>query len=125
MARPSLGRDMALIRLSEATGKSDPPFRHARSEPVHDNANASSLQRALLDVDVIHELDRIDQPVLVLYGERDTIAVAGTSEFESLPHVEFAVLPRIGHDVFADAPQQALQCVTAFLNHEAGDSAPT
>jgi pimeloyl-ACP methyl ester carboxylesterase len=114
---PSPGRDMALIRLSEATGASDRPFRHARSEPIHDNDNAASLQRALLDVDVTHYLDRISQRVLVVYGERDAIAIAGAPKFASLPHVEFAVLPRIGHEVFADAPQQALERVTAFLNH--------
>ena len=63
------------------------------------------------------QLDRINQRVLVLYGERDAIALAGAPKFASVPHVEFAVLPRIGHEVFADAPQQALERVTAFLNH--------
>jgi proline iminopeptidase len=118
---PSPGRDMALIRLSEATGKSDRPFRHAGSEPVHDNDNAARLQRAFLDVDVTYQLDRISQRVLVLYGERDAIAAAGAAKFASLPHVEFAVLPRIGHEVFADAPQQALERVTAFFDHQDKD----
>ena len=113
----SPGRDMALIRLSEATGKSDRPFRHARSEPVHDNDNASPLQRAFMDLDVTIHLDRVSQRVLVVYGERDAIAAAGAQKFEALPHVEFAVLPRIGHEIFADAPQQALERLTAFLNH--------
>jgi pimeloyl-ACP methyl ester carboxylesterase len=106
---------MALIRLSETTGASDRPFRHARSEPVHDNDNATSLQRALLAVDVTHHLDRVSQRVLVMYGERDAIAVAGAPRFESLRHVEFVVIPRIGHEIFADAPQQTLERVTAFL----------
>ena len=113
---PSPGRDMALIRLSEATGRSDRPFRHARSEPVHDNDNAASLQRAFMDLDVTHDLDRISQPVLVLYGERDAIAAAGASRFSSLPYVEFVVIPRIGHEIFADAPWQALEHVKTFLN---------
>jgi proline iminopeptidase len=118
---PSAGRDMALIRLSEATGKSDRPFRHARSEPVHDNDNASSLQRAFMVLDVTIHLDRISQPVLVVYGERDAIAAAGAQKFEALPHVEFAVLARIGHELFADAPPQALARLTAFLNHQYPD----
>jgi pimeloyl-ACP methyl ester carboxylesterase len=118
---PSPGRDMALIRLSEATGKSDRRFRHPRSDPVHDNDNATSLQRAFMDLDVTNRLDRINQRVLVLYGERDAIATAGAYKFASLPHVEFAVLPRIGHEVFDDAPQQALERVAAFLDHRQPD----
>lgn len=118
---PSPGRDMALIRLSEATGESDRPYRHARSEPVHDNDNASPLQRAFLDLDLTHCLDRISHRVLVIYGERDAIAVAAAPKFESLRHAEFAVLPRIGHEIFADAPQQALDRVTAFLSHQYAD----
>jgi len=113
---PSPGRDMALIQLSEATGRSDPPFRNAREQPVHDNDNAKQLQRAFMNLDVTDRLDEISQRVLVLYGERDAIAVAASSKFEALPRVEFAVLPRIGHDVFADAQQQTLERVTAFLN---------
>jgi proline iminopeptidase len=118
---PSPARGRALIRLSEATGKSDRPFRHARLEPVHENDNATRLRRAFLDLDVTHQLDRISQRVLVLYGERDAIAVAGAPKFASLPRVEFAVLPRIGHEVFGDAPQQALERVTAFFNHQDED----
>jgi len=113
---PSPGRDMALIRLSEATGRSDRPFRHARSEPLHGNDNATHLQRAFLALDVTPHLDGISQPVLILYGERDAIAAAGAPKFSSIPHVEYAVLPRIGHEIYADAPQQSVQQVTAFLN---------
>jgi pimeloyl-ACP methyl ester carboxylesterase len=112
---PSEGRDMAVIGLSEATGKSDPPFRQPRTEPVHNNDNAPSLQRAYLNFDVADQLDRMPQRVLVLYGERDAVAAAGAPRFESLQHVEFAVLPRIGHEVFADASRQTLGHVTDFL----------
>jgi pimeloyl-ACP methyl ester carboxylesterase len=115
---PSPGRDMALIRLSETTGKSDRPFRRERLAPVHDNDNATSLQRAYLNLDVADQLDRISQRVLVLYGERDAIALAGAPKFASLPHVEFAALPRIGHEVFADASQQVLDRVSAFFDHQ-------
>ena len=118
---PCPGRDMALIRLSEATGRSDRPFRHAGSEPVHDNDNAASLQRAYLDFDVTEHLARIDQRVLVVFGQRDAIAVAGAPRFEALRNVEFAVLPSIGHEIFADAHEQALERVTAFLDHQYGD----
>jgi hypothetical protein len=31
--------------------------------------------------DLTHDLDRISQPVLVLYGERDAMAAAGASKF--------------------------------------------
>jgi pimeloyl-ACP methyl ester carboxylesterase len=103
------------------TGKSDRPFRHERLAPVHDNDNAAGLQRAYLNLDVTDQLDRISQRVLVLYGERDAIALAGASKFASLPHVEFAALPRIGHEVFADAPQQVLDRVSAFFDHQDED----
>ena len=89
---------------------------------MRDNDNARSLQRAYLDVDVTAELDRIDRRVLVVYGERDAIAAAGARRFESLAHVEFAAVPRIGQEIFADAPEQALELVTTFLNHERADS---
>jgi pimeloyl-ACP methyl ester carboxylesterase len=69
-------------------------------------------------VDDQPSLGLLDQRVLVVYGQRDAIAAAGARRFESLPHVEFAVLPRIGHEIFADAPEQALERVATFLNHE-------
>ena len=118
---PSSHRNRALIRLSEATGRSQRAFRHARSARAVDNDNAPRLQRALLDVDLTDRLDRISQRVFVLYGARDAIAAAGAAKFASLPRVEFAVLPGIGHEVFADASQTALERVTAFLNRPEDD----
>ena len=118
---PSPCRDMALIRLSEATGKSDRLFRHERLAPVLDNDNASYIQRAYLNLDVTDQLDRISQRVLVLYGERDAIALAGASKFAALPHVEFAALPRIGHEVLADAPKQALDRISDFFDNQDED----
>ena len=84
--------------------------------PVRDNDNAARLQQAFLNVDLTDRLDGIGQRVLVLYGARDAIAAAAAPKFASLPHVEFAVLPTIGHELFADAPQLALEHVTAFLS---------
>jgi pimeloyl-ACP methyl ester carboxylesterase len=68
--------------------------------------------------DVTQDLDRIGQPVVVLYGERDAIAAAGGSKFASLDQVEYAVLPRIGHEVFADAPRRALERIDALLDRQ-------
>ena len=79
------------------------------------------LQRALLEVDLTDRLDRIRQRVFVLYGARDAIRSRGAAKFASLPRVEFAVLPGIGHEVFADASQTALERVTAFLNRPEDD----
>jgi len=70
---------------------------------------------------VTEHLARIDQRVLVVFGQRDAIAVAGAPRFEALRNVEFAVLPSIGHEIFADAHEQALERVTAFLDHQYGD----
>jgi proline iminopeptidase len=119
---PSSRRSRALIRLSEATGRSQRAFRHERSAPpIDDNDNAARLQRALLDFDLSDRLDGIGQRILVLYGARDAIAAAGAAKFASLPRAEFAILPGIGHEVFADAPHLALERVTAFVNRPEDD----
>jgi pimeloyl-ACP methyl ester carboxylesterase len=109
-------RSAALGSLSEVVGESRREFRHSESSrPLRHNDNVSRLQHAFLEVDLTERLSVINQPVLVLYGSRDAVAAAGAPRFAGLPSAEFVVLPGIGHEVFTDAPDIALQAITAFF----------
>jgi pimeloyl-ACP methyl ester carboxylesterase len=117
--RGSAGRNQALLRLSRATGESRPELRRATPDiPLQDNDNTRRLQHRFLRVDVTDELGAIDRPTLVLYGDQDAVAVAGARRFRRLPNVEFEVLTRIGHEIFADAPELALSCIRAFITEQ-------
>jgi pimeloyl-ACP methyl ester carboxylesterase len=112
----SPGRNQALLALSRVVGESRGPVRHtAPRGPVRDNDNTRQLQHEFLQADVTAQLPNIEQPTLVLYGERDAIATAGAPRFTRLQHVEFKALPGVGHEVFEDAPTLALGPITAFL----------
>jgi pimeloyl-ACP methyl ester carboxylesterase len=114
--RAAPGRDRALLGLSRVTGESRREFRNsARGGPLSANDNTRRLQHEFLQVDITDQLAEIDRPSLVLYGDRDAVAVAGAPRFTRLQNVEFKVLPDVGHEVFADAPDLALRSVRTFL----------
>ena len=115
--RPSPGRDRALVRLSEATGQSAPRYRTERRVPTSvRNHNVPRLQQEFLRVDLRHRLRGLDTPILVLYGSRDAVASAGASRFADLPNATFRSLPGVGHEIFADAPDEALSAVRGFFS---------
>ena len=112
-------RSAALASLSEVVGASRPEFRHAKSSrPLRHNDNVSRLQHELMEVDLQERLPGIGQPVLVLYGSHDAVAAAGAPRLARVPRTEFVVLPGIGHEVFADALEIALQAIRTFLAHQ-------
>jgi proline iminopeptidase len=82
-----------------------------------DNDNVRPLQRTFRAMDLIDDLPAIACPVLVLYGDRDAMAVWGAGVFrEQLPDVRISVLDNIGHDPFFEAPNPSCDAVRAFLN---------
>jgi pimeloyl-ACP methyl ester carboxylesterase len=112
----SPGRNHALLALSRVTGESRRELRRPMPHvPLSENDNTRRLQREFLRTDTTDVLDEIDRPTLVLYGDRDAVAVAGASRFSTLQDVEIKVLPGVGHEVFADAPELALATVRTFF----------
>jgi pimeloyl-ACP methyl ester carboxylesterase len=80
------------------------------------NDNVRPLQREFPSWDFTEELSDIRCPVLVVYGARDAMAVAGARFFQALPDVRICELDRVGHDPFFEAPTRSLPIVREFLN---------
>lgn len=74
-------------------------------EPLGESMKASRLE----------ELDRVDVPVRVLWGEWDRVLPIAQAEFfrEHLPHAEHAVLERAGHVPFWEAGDEIAAAIRA------------
>jgi proline iminopeptidase len=82
-----------------------------------ENDNVRPLQQTFRSLDLIDDLPAIAGPVLVLYGDRDAMAVWGAGLFrEQLPDVRITVLDDTGHDPFFEAPDASFDAVRSFLN---------
>ncbi|MDQ6697763.1 MAG: alpha/beta hydrolase [Actinomycetota bacterium] len=80
------------------------------------NDNASHLMKALGTLDLRDDLAAITCPVLVLYGTRDAVMVAGGEMLRAaLPASELCVLPGVGHEPFIEAPPETMQTLRRFL----------
>ena len=80
------------------------------------NDNVRPLQQTFTSLDLIDDLAEIACPVLVLYGDRDAMAVWGASLFRShIPAARIVVLDDIGHDPFFEAPGASCDAVRSFL----------
>jgi pimeloyl-ACP methyl ester carboxylesterase len=67
--------------------------------------------------DLRSELQGIRCPVLVLYGSRDALMVAGSRMLESsLPQVEAVRFDDVGHEVFVEEPEASLREIRRFLS---------
>jgi proline iminopeptidase len=80
------------------------------------NDNVQPLQREFPSWDFTDELSDIRCPVLVVYGARDAMAVAGAHWLRALPDVRVCELDRVGHDPFFEAPDRSLPIVREFLD---------
>lgn len=91
----------------------------AHPELPVDNENAPHLMKGLGSIDLRGDLARISSPVLILYGSRDAVMVAGGRMLSSaLPHNELCVLPEIGHEPFIEAPAETFTTLRRFLAHQ-------
>jgi proline iminopeptidase len=87
--------------------------------PAVVNDNAAHLMRVMHDVDLRPDLSRITCPVLVLYGSRDAVMVAGGKlHARYLPKPEVIVLPDVGHEPFIEAPEETFAALRSFLAGE-------
>jgi len=126
--RPSRERTMAMYAPMSVTQEARPELR-ARVAAAHaglpvDNDNSEVLMNALGGVDLRGELASITCPVLVLYGSRDAVMVAGGGMLErGIPHAEVTVLPQIGHEPFIEAPDETFPVIRDFLERH-GDGQP-
>jgi pimeloyl-ACP methyl ester carboxylesterase len=82
-----------------------------------DNDNIRPLQKTFATLDLVDDLPAITCPVLVIYGDRDAVAVWGAGLFRRhLAAVRIEVLHDIGHDPFFEAPGPSCEAVRSFLN---------
>ena len=69
-------------------------------------------------------LAKIEQPVLVISGDRDAITLEHTLQiFHALPRAELCVLPGTDHATFAARPQWLNPIIGAFLDRAADSDA--
>jgi pimeloyl-ACP methyl ester carboxylesterase len=78
-------------------------IRAYANTPVFDE-----LLREMGDSGGLQDLDRVDVPVHVVWGERDRVLPKRHAEFfrEAMPHATFHVVRRAGHVPFWDAPSE-------------------
>ncbi len=76
--------------------------------------------RSLNQVDLRPQLNKINKPVLGLYGNRDNIV----SPFQyrtllaGVPHAQIERFPKSGHFIMLEEPRLFMQLVNEFLNQE-------
>ena len=126
--RPSRERTMAMYAPMSVTQEARPDLRTrvaaARAGLPVENDNAETLMNTLGGVDLRAELASVACPVLVLYGSRDAVMVAGGGMLQrGIPHAEVTVLPQIGHEPFIEAPEEAFPVIRDFLARH-GDPEP-
>jgi proline iminopeptidase len=124
---PSRRRTMAMYApmgvTQEARVELRPVVAGAHSELPVDNDNSRHLMDALGHVDLRGELAGIRCPVLVLFGSRDAVMVAGGRMLASaIPHADVQVLPDVGHEPFLEAPEETFRALRGFLNDRRPDS---
>ena len=104
-ARPATRRCTPRCRSPRKRDAScEPPSKMAHPEVPVENDNASHLMKVLGAIDLRAEVATIACPVLVLYGTRDAVMVAGGQMLRAaLPSSELCVLPDVGHEPFIEA----------------------
>ena len=76
--------------------------------------------RDIIMLDISNEIPLITQPVLLIWGENDTLVPPelGPILRAELPHARFLLLKRAAHVAMFDQPQQFNTAVNAFLEGE-------
>ena len=97
--------------------RADVTAREVRLGLPMDNDNIRPLQRTFSSHDMVDRLGEIKCPALVLYGSRDAMMVAAAKWFSTgLPNATVCCLPDIGHELFFEAGEAALEPVRKFLS---------
>jgi pimeloyl-ACP methyl ester carboxylesterase len=118
---PSPDRTRAMYAPMSVTQEAAPELRGlvaaAHPELPVDNDNSSHLMKRLGELDLRAELASIGSPVLVLYGSRDAVMVAGGRMLAAgLDDTDVRVLPGIGHEPFIEAPDATFAVLREFLS---------
>jgi len=80
------------------------------------NDNVAQLERLFARTDLTGRLPEIRCPVLVLYGQRDAVMVAGGQMLlHGLANARRVCLPDVGHEPFVEDPDDAFPAVREFL----------
>jgi proline iminopeptidase len=88
----------------------------ALSGPPVINDNVPQLERVLARTDLTGRLGEIQCSVLILYGSRDAMMVAGGQMLEhGLRSARAVFLLSVGHEPFIEDPSAALSAVREFL----------
>lgn len=92
----------------------DALFAHGEPDP---QALAGGLE-ILRSADLRPALPTIEQPTLVLHGERDTLAPLAAAEYTAgqLPHGKLEVIEGAGHAPFISHPEEFTSAVRGFLD---------
>ena len=107
-----------------------PEVREAEERRIRNNPDGrvyARIARAVADYNYTEELKNVRVPALVLVGSEDTQTPPGGSVIISraIPGAELHILQGLGHRLFAEAPEQVVEIVTAFLDRVlATDRAP-
>jgi proline iminopeptidase len=118
--RPSAQRMQAMYAPMGVTQEARPSLRAkvtaAHPELPVQNDNAPTLMKAMQRLDLRGRLAAIRHPVLVIYGSRDAVMVAGGRMLVSaLPNATVRVLADVGHEPFIEAPDETFMMLEDFL----------
>lgn len=72
---------------------------------------------AMMDMDLLDDLQRITAPTLVIVGERDELTTPSDAEMivERIPDAQLRILEGVGHVTMREAPQEVARAVFDFL----------
>lgn len=65
------------------------------------------------------ELQKVEQPILLIWGEEDQIVPirTGLRMRQDLPHSHFNSIPNAGHQVIEEKPEEVIQAIEEWLAH--------
>lgn len=106
MSRSALFRKTALRDMMVHGEYVDPA---AAEDMIRAYAATPVFNELLMEMgnsDGLHDLDKIDVPVHLVWGQRDRVIPKSHAKFfrEAVPHATFHIIPRAGHVPFWDAP---------------------
>lgn len=89
------------------------------ARPVPDSAVLQEALRILLETDLRAELPQLHQPLLLIHGNRDTLAPAEASRWMAtqVPGAQLRVIEGASHAPFLSHPATFMAAVLPFLNH--------
>jgi len=109
-------RYAAMAVTQEGTPEVRGKVRAAMAGQPSPNDNVPQLERLFARTDLTGRLPEIRCPVLVLYGQRDAVMVAGGQMLlHGLANARRVCLPDVGHEPFVEDPDDAFPAVREFL----------